>query len=59
MSRKRAILIVFASAVLNCSSEVAGQYTLEAKLAGARLPNSVYYSSAVYDGADNVYIFGG
>jgi hypothetical protein len=32
---------------------------LEAKVAGAKLPTSLYYHSAVYDGKDSVYIFGG
>jgi hypothetical protein len=59
MSRKRAILIFFVLAVLNWSTETAGQDGLEAKLAGARLPTTLYRSSAVYDGVDNVYIFGG
>jgi hypothetical protein len=59
MSRKRAITIVLVLVVLNCSTETAGRQCLEAKLAGARLPAMLYYSSAVYDGIDNVYIFGG
>jgi hypothetical protein len=59
MSRKRAILIVLVLAVLNCSTETAGQQGLEAKLAGTRLPTKLWGSSAVYDGIDNVYIFGG
>jgi fermentation-respiration switch protein FrsA (DUF1100 family) len=59
MSRKRAVLIVFVWTVLNCSSQTTGQQGLEAKLAGAKLPTTLYYSSAVYDDVDNVYIFGG
>jgi hypothetical protein len=59
MSRKRAILIVLVMAVLTWATETAGQQGLEAKLAGARLPTSLSQSSAVYDGVDDVYIFGG
>jgi CBS domain containing-hemolysin-like protein len=59
MSSKLAILIVFVMAVLNWATETAGQQSLEAKLAGARLPTSLSQSSAVYDGVDDVYIFGG
>jgi hypothetical protein len=59
ISRKRAMLIVFVMAVLNWAIETAGQQGLEAKLAGARLPTSLSQSSAVYDGVDDVYIFGG
>jgi hypothetical protein len=59
MSRKRAIFIVLVWAVLNWSTETEGQQGLEAKLAGTRLPASLFDSSAVYDGVDNVYIFGG
>jgi hypothetical protein len=32
---------------------------LEAKLAGAKLPFPLRYHAAVYDGSDDVYIFGG
>jgi hypothetical protein len=32
---------------------------LVAKLANATLPSGLYYSTAVYDGSDSVYIFGG
>jgi hypothetical protein len=59
MSRKRAILIVLVFAVLNCSTEIAGQQGLELKLAGTKLPTYSSESSTVYDGVDNVYIFGG
>jgi hypothetical protein len=57
MSRKKATLLILV--VLNSSIETAGQQGLEAKLAGARLPTTLWDSSAVYDGVDNVYIFGG
>jgi hypothetical protein len=59
MSRKKEILIVLVLIGLNCSTEAAGQQGLEAKLAGARLPTTLSGSSAVYDGVDSVYIFGG
>jgi hypothetical protein len=59
MSRKRAILMVFVMAVLNWATETARQQGLEAKPAGARLPTSLSQCSAVYDGVDSVYIFGG
>jgi hypothetical protein len=52
-------IIVLIFAALNCSTEAEGQQGLEAKLAGARLPTTLIESSAVYDGVDNVYIFGG
>jgi hypothetical protein len=42
MSRKLAFLIVLVLAVLNWSTETAGQEGLEAKLAGARLPTTLY-----------------
>jgi hypothetical protein len=42
----------------NWLSESYGQ-GLEAKVAGAKLPRGLYYHSAVYDGNDSVYIFGG
>jgi hypothetical protein len=32
---------------------------LEAKVADAKLPTALYASTAVYDGNDSVYIFGG
>jgi hypothetical protein len=59
MSRKKATAILLILVVLNSSIETAGQQGLEAKLAGARLPTTLWDSSAVYDGVDNVYIFGG
>jgi hypothetical protein len=45
-------------ALVTVSNPVSGQ-GFEAKLAGARLPYPLYESSAVYDGVDNVYLFGG
>jgi hypothetical protein len=43
-------------ALLHCFQQT---YGLEAKLAGAKLPTTLYHSTTVYDGADSVYIFGG
>jgi hypothetical protein len=48
--------LVVALVIVN--TELSGQ-EFEAKLAGTRLPNTLYVSSAVYDGVDNVYLFGG
>jgi hypothetical protein len=45
-------------ALVTVSNRASGQ-GLEAKFAGARLPYTLYESSAVYDGVDNVYLFGG
>jgi uncharacterized membrane protein YqhA len=59
MSRKLSTVIVLVLAVLTWTTETAGQEGLEAKLAGAKLPTTLYRCSAVYDGIDNVYIFGG
>jgi hypothetical protein len=59
MHRQRHLTFVIAVAVLvNCFAPTYVQ-GLEAKLAGAKLPAPLYYSTAVYDGTDNVYIFGG
>jgi hypothetical protein len=57
MTRNGWSLIILGALVI-VSTEVSGQ-GLEAKLAGAQLPNTLYGSSSVYDGADSVYIFGG
>jgi hypothetical protein len=45
-------------ALVTVSNPVSGQ-GFEAKVAGARLPYTLSESSAVYDGVDNVYLFGG
>jgi hypothetical protein len=45
-------------ALVTVNNPVSGQ-GLEAKVAGARLPYTLYESSAVYDGLDNVYLCGG
>jgi hypothetical protein len=54
----RQILVIAVAALVQCFGRNYGQ-ELEAKLAGANLPRTLYLSTAVYDGADSVYIFGG
>jgi hypothetical protein len=53
---------VFAIAVVlllaQCFSESYGQ-GLEGIVAGAKLPTALWCSTAVYDGNDSVYLFGG
>jgi hypothetical protein len=57
---RRNFVIAFAAALLgNYFRETYGIQTLEAKLAGAKLPTILYYTTAVYDGDDSVYIFAG
>jgi hypothetical protein len=56
---KRAIIIFLVLTILNCTTASAGQQGLEAELAEARLPTTLYGSSTVNDGVDTVYIFGG
>jgi hypothetical protein len=51
-------LIFLVVALVTVSTPVSGQ-VLEAKVAGARLPFPISDNSAVYDGVDNVYVFGG
>jgi hypothetical protein len=58
MRRHGQSLILLVVAFVTFSNEVSGQ-DFEAKLANARLPNPLYESCAVYDGVDNVYLFGG
>jgi hypothetical protein len=59
MYRQRNPIFVIAFAVLvHCFAPTYGQ-GLEAKLAGAKLPTPLYLITAVYDGTDKVYIFGG
>jgi hypothetical protein len=45
-------------ALVTVSNPVSGQGFV-AKLAGAKLPYTLFGSSALYDGVDNVYLFGG
>jgi hypothetical protein len=57
---RRNLVIAFAAALLgHYFRETNGRQTLEAKLAGAKLPTILYYTTAFYDGDDSVYIFGG
>jgi hypothetical protein len=58
MYRQRLTFLIALAALVQCFDGTYGQ-GLEAKLAGAKLPLPLYYSTAVYDGTDNVYIFGG
>jgi hypothetical protein len=58
LSRSSIIFIVVV-VMLNCISGSAGQEGLEAKRAGGRLPRKQSEGSCVYDGIDNIYIFGG
>jgi hypothetical protein len=54
----RPLFVIAVVALLLCFGESDGE-GLEAKLAGAKLPVTLYHSTAVYDGNDSVYIFGG
>jgi hypothetical protein len=59
MTKKREIFVIAIAVLLaHGCSESHGQ-GLEAKVAGAKLPTPLYRHSAVYDGNDSVYIFGG
>jgi hypothetical protein len=60
MRRNGRSLILVIVALVTVGTEVSGE-EFEAKLAGARLPNPLVFSSAVYDGVevDNLYLFGG
>jgi hypothetical protein len=57
-NRTRSLIVLVVAIIINCSKIISGQ-GLEFKLAGARLPKTLRESSAVYDGVDHVYIFGG
>jgi hypothetical protein len=61
MYRKIKTILLLVAAALNFGSEIilAQEDLLEAKLSNASLPTGLAYSKAVYDGEDNVYIFGG
>jgi hypothetical protein len=61
MYRKIQTFLLLVAAALNfgIESSLAQEELLEAKLANGRLPTGLAYSKAVYDGEDNVYIFGG
>jgi cytochrome c biogenesis protein CcdA len=50
--------IAFAFMLAQCIIGSYGQ-GLQAIVAGGKLPTPLYYSTAVYDGNDSVYLFGG
>jgi hypothetical protein len=54
----RLIFLFAVAALVQCFGKSNGE-SLEAKLAGAKLPAVLDQSTAVYDGNDSVYIFGG
>jgi hypothetical protein len=58
MYEQRLTVVIGIAVLVHCLSPAYGQ-RLEAKLAGAKLSKTLYLSTAVYDGTDNVYIFGG
>jgi hypothetical protein len=58
MNRQRLTFVIALATLVHCFAATYGQ-ELEAKLAVAKLPFPLYTSTAVYDGTDNVYIFGG
>jgi hypothetical protein len=58
MNREKLTLFIAVVALLHSFGQSYGQI-LEAKLAGAKLPTDLYYSTSVYDGNDSVYIVGG
>jgi hypothetical protein len=58
MYRQRLTFVITVAVLVHCLAAAYGQ-GLEAKLAFAKLPTPMHISTAVYDGTDNVYIFGG
>jgi hypothetical protein len=58
MDSGRLVLLIAVAALVHSFGESMGE-GLEAKLAGAKLPTTLEYSTAVYDGSDSVYILGG
>jgi hypothetical protein len=58
MYRQRLTFLIALAVFVQCFVATYGE-GLEAQLAGAKLPTALYLSTAVYDGTDNVYIFGG
>jgi hypothetical protein len=58
MCRERQTFLIAIATFVLCFEESNGE-GLEAKVAGAKLPKILGYSTAVYDGSDSVYIFGG
>jgi hypothetical protein len=58
MFRKKLIPLVAVVALLHSFGQSYGQ-VLEAKLAGAKLPSGLSYSTSVYNEFDSGFIFGG
>jgi hypothetical protein len=58
MFREKLISSIAVVALLHSFGQSYGQ-VMEAKLAGAKLPTGLSYSTSVYDGIDSVFIFGG
>jgi hypothetical protein len=54
---KQTLLIAVIS-ILHSFGQSNGQ-VLDEKLAGAKLPTDLFYSTSVYDGIASMYIFGG
>jgi hypothetical protein len=58
MYRERSILVIVVVSLVHCFGQIYGKEP-EAKVARAKLPKTLTESTAVYDGMDSVYIFGG
>jgi hypothetical protein len=58
MCRQRLTFVIALATLVHCLHGTYGE-DLEAKLAGSKLLTTLYASTAVYDGTDSVYIFGG
>jgi hypothetical protein len=58
MNRKTVIFVIIAATLVHSFGQSYGE-ELETKLAGAKLPSAMYVTTAIYDGSDSVYIFGG
>jgi hypothetical protein len=59
MAKERLFFVIAVAFIFaHCFGESYGQ-GLEAKVAGEKLPTPLFCHSAVYDGDDFVYIFGG
>jgi hypothetical protein len=58
MYRQRLTFVIRVAMLVHSFPAIYGQ-GLQAKLAGAKLPMTLYLSTAVYDGNDKVYVFGG
>jgi hypothetical protein len=58
MYKERSILLIVVVSLVHCFGQIYGK-ELKAKVARAKLPTTLTESTAVYDGTDNVYIFGG